>query len=138
MRFCQENDSNGSADYLNVTPMTSLSASLLPPEAGFNLPAVATSTTPGISSADNTRLLSAITDLLGIQARIKQAFLGNQSTNAFLPNGAKDTVGERLNQYDAYAQDEWRIRKNFTMITECDGNSTLPRASRASSPTCPM
>lgn len=116
MRFYQENDSNGSADYLNVTPMTSLSASLLPPGAAFNLPSVATSTTPGISSADNTRLLSAINDLLGIPAQIKQAFLANQGTNAFQPNGARDTVGERLNQYDAYAQDEWRIRKNFTMI----------------------
>ncbi len=116
MRFYQENDSNGSADYLNVTPTISLSASLLPPGANFNLPPVATATTPGISAADNSRLLSAINDLLGIPAQIKQAFLANQNTNTFLPTGATDTVGERLNQYDSYAQDEWRIKKNLSMI----------------------
>jgi hypothetical protein len=115
MRFYREMDFAGNLLGVYVTPQTSLSASLLPPGAAFNLPALATSTSPGISSADYPRLLSATNDLLGIPAQIKQAFLASQSLNRFSGPGATWRHTDRLNQYNAYVQDEWRARKNFTV-----------------------
>ena len=115
IRLNQQNDTNGSVNGQNVTPSISLSASLLPPGAAYNLPALATAGAPGISSADDARLLSAINDLLGIPATLKQAYIGNLNTNTFLPVGSRWVVGERLKEFDAYAQDEWRVARNLTV-----------------------
>jgi hypothetical protein len=120
MRLYQQNDGSGSVAGVNVAPSISLSASLKTPGAAYNLPAVATSTTAGISSTDNTRLLSAINDLLGIPGTIKQGFLGNLNTNTFSPLFSGDylslwAVGERQKQFNFYVQDEWRAKPNLTV-----------------------
>jgi Carboxypeptidase regulatory-like domain len=117
VRLNQQNDSDGSVGGQNVTPSISLSASLLPPGSAFNLPPVATSTTPGISSADDSRLLSAINDLLGIPAQLKQAFIGNLNSNTFLPIGSRWVVGAREKEINGYVQDQWRVKKNLTLIS---------------------
>jgi hypothetical protein len=97
-----------------------LSATLKVPGNNFNLPSVASASAAGISSADNTRLLSTINDLLGIPATLRQGFLGNQNTQSFSPLFSGDylslwAVGERQKHFNFYAQDEWRIRPNLTV-----------------------
>ena len=120
LRFYQQNDQSGSVGGVNVLPSISLSASLNPPGSAFNLPSIGNSTTAGMASTDNTRLLTTINDLLGIPATIKQGFLSNQNTNTWDPlhSGSGLSlwyVGERAKQINFFGQDEWRIKKNLTM-----------------------
>jgi len=120
MRFYQQNDVSGSVAGINVLPAISLSASLNPPGAGFNLPGVAAGSAAGISSVDNTALLSSVNDLLGIPATLKQGFLGNLNTNTFSPLFSGNylsvwAAGERAKQFNAFAQDEFHIRRNLTV-----------------------
>ena len=113
IRFYQHNDQRGQPGGINVTPSLSFSATILPP----TIPA---GTTTGINSTDLTRLRSTINDLLGIPARLTQVFIGDINSDAFLPF-VKDgkvslfDVGTRLKQYNAYVQDEWRLRQNLTI-----------------------
>ncbi len=118
-RFYQHNDQRGQPGGINVTPSISFSATTRPP-AGFNTPALSSSSAGGINSTDNTRLLSTINDILGIPARISQNFLGDISHNGFLPFLSNGQVtlwnqGQRLKQYDFYFQDEWKVRRNLTI-----------------------
>ena len=120
MRLYQQNDQSGSVAGINVLPSISLSATLNPPGSAFNLPSIANGSASGISSTDDARLLSTINDLLGIPATLKQGFLGNLNTNTFSPLHSGNYlsvwyVGERAKQFNAFAQDEWRIKKNLTM-----------------------
>jgi len=120
MRFYQQNDQSGSVAGVNVLPSISLSASLNPPGAAFNLPSIANGSAAGIASTDDTRLLSSINDLLGIPATLKQGFLGNLNTNTFSPLHSGNYlslwyVGERSKQFNAFAQDEWRVRRDLTV-----------------------
>jgi hypothetical protein len=120
LRFYQQNDQSGSVAGVNVLPSISLSSALDPPGSAFNLPTIGNSTTPGIASTDNTRLLSTINDLLGIPATITQGFLGNLNTNTWdaLHSGNYFSlwyVGERSKQINGFVQDEWRIKQNLTM-----------------------
>ena len=111
VRFYQHNDQRGQPGGINVTPTLSFSASVLPPTLGA---------TPGINATDLTRLRGAVNDVLGIPARLTQVFIGDINSDAFLPF-VKDgkvslfDVGTRLKQYNAYAQDEWRLRQNLTI-----------------------
>jgi hypothetical protein len=120
MRFYQQNDVSGSVSGINVLPAISLSATLNPPGAGFNLPSVANGAAPGISGVDNGVLLSAVNDLLGIPATLKQGFLGNLNTNTFSPLHSGNYLsvwspGERAKQFNAFAQDEFHARRNLTL-----------------------
>jgi hypothetical protein len=62
-----------------------------------------------------------INDLLGIPAQISQNYLGDLRSDSFLPFRAGDrgvslwAQGQRLKQYNLYAQDEWRVRKDLTI-----------------------
>lgn len=111
VRFYQHNDQRGQPGGINVTPSLSFSASVLPPTLG---------TTTGINSTDLTRLRGTVNDILGIPARLTQTFIGDIKSDAFLPfvqNGQVSLfdVGTRLKQYNAYVQDEWKIRQNLTV-----------------------
>ncbi len=113
VRFYQHNDQRGQPGGVNVTPTLSFSAAILPP----TIPA---GTTTGINSTDLTRLRSAINDVLGIPVRLTQPFIGDLKSDAFLPfiqNGKVTLfdVGTRLKQYNAYIQDEWRVRQSLTI-----------------------
>jgi len=111
VRFYQHNDQRGQPGGINLTPTLSFSASVLPPTLG---------PTPGINSTDLTRLRGTVNDTLGIPARLTQVFIGDINSDAFLPF-VKDgkvslfDVGTRLKQYNAYAQDEWKLRQNLTI-----------------------
>lgn len=120
VRFYRQNNQNSSGAN-NAVPQISLSASLNPPGAAFGLPAVATGSNPGITSADNTRLLATINDLLGIPAQLRAVFLSDLNTDTFNPTRTSNgyyslwASGQRLKQWNGYAQDEWRARKNLTL-----------------------
>ena len=118
VRMYQQNNQGGTAASQGLVPSISLSSTLNPPGAGFNLPAVASG---GIASADNGMLLGAINDLLGIPANLRSAFLGNLNSNTFVGTQSGNyyslwDTGERLKQFNFYGQDEWRARKNLTVI----------------------
>lgn len=119
IRLYEHNDQRGQPGGVNVTPSLSFSSGIRPP-AGFNTPTVATSTRPGINSTDNTRLLNAINELTGLPARLSQVFLGDLTSDAFLPfRSGKDVTlfaeGHRLKQFNFYFQDEWKVRPNITL-----------------------
>ncbi len=119
VRFYQHNDQRGQPGGVDVTPTLSLSSTTRPP-VGFNTPAVATSKVVGINSTDNSRLLSSINDLMGIPARLSQIFMGDLTSDTFLPFRLGNQVtlwsmGHRLKQYNFYFQDEWKLRTNLTL-----------------------
>jgi len=73
-----------------------------------------------LNATDNTLFLNTINNLLGTPARLSQTFIGDLSANVFLPFQTDGKVNfqavkHRLNQYNVYAQDEWRLRPNFTL-----------------------
>ena len=110
-RFYQHNDQRGQPGGINVTPSLSFSATVLPPTLG---------STTGINSTDLTRLRGTVNDILGIPARLTQVFIGDIKSDAFLPfvaNGQVSLfdVGTRIKQYNAFAQDEWKVRQNLTV-----------------------
>ncbi len=119
IRLYEHNDVRGQPGGINVTPNMTFSGSTRNPP-GFVTPSVATSTKAGINSTDSSRLLGAIDDLAGIPAVLSQNFLGDLTSDGFLPFKVGNSVtmwseGHRLKQYNFYFQDEWKIRQNFTL-----------------------
>ncbi len=118
-RFYQHNDQRGQPGGVNITPVLSFGRTIRPP-TGFNTPALASATRAGIAAEDNNRLLQSINELLGIPARLTQVFMGDLRNDQFLPFRTGDSVtlwaqGQRLKQYNFFAQDEWRVRRNVTV-----------------------
>ncbi len=119
MRFYQHNDQRGQPGGVNLPPVLSFSRITRPP-VGFNTPVVGAAGRPGIASADNNRLLSAINELMGIPAQLSQVFLGDVKSDTYLPYRTGNGVtlwaqGQRMKQYNFYAQDEWKLRRNLTV-----------------------
>lgn len=119
MRFYRHVDQRGQPGGINVTPAVFFSGATRTP-VGFTLPVTATGTRSGISSADNTLLLNTINTLLGIPSQLRQRFLGNLSDDTFSPFKVGDDVTlqgvkHNINQYNFYAQDEWKVRQNLTL-----------------------
>jgi hypothetical protein len=120
VRMYQHNDQRGDVGGTSLVPSISLSRATRPP-AGFTLPALSAGTTAGISATDLNRLQGTINDLLGIPASLTQVFMGNIKNDTFLPfkNGEKAVTlwaqGQRTKQYNFFAQDEWKLRKNVSI-----------------------
>jgi len=120
IRMYQHNDQRGDVGGVSVTPAISLSRATRPP-AGFTFPALATATTPGISANDLTRLQGMVNDLIGIPATLAHNFIGDLNSDTFLPflSGEKSVSlwaqGQRSKQYNFFAQDEWKLRRNLSM-----------------------
>jgi hypothetical protein len=119
IRLYEHNDVRGQPGGINVTPSMSFSGSVRNPP-GFVTPAVGSTTKAGMYSGDSSRLLGAINDLVGIPARLSQNFLGDLSSDSFLPFKAGNSVtmwaeGHRLKQFNFYLQDEWKLRQNVTL-----------------------
>ncbi len=116
VRLYEHNDQRGQPGGTNVTPVLSFASGTRAPQ-GFNTPSVGTG---GINSTDSTNLLNTINDVLGIPAQLRQVFLGDIKSNAYLPflSGKGVTLwdqGIRAKQYNMYVQDEWRIRQNLVI-----------------------
>lgn len=142
VRLYQQNNQGGAVASQSLVPSISLSATLNPPGAAFGLPVVASGSTPGINSTDNGRLLSAINDLLGIPATLKAAFLGNLNSDTFIGTRSNNyysvwDTGERLKQYNFYAQDEWRVKKNLTVTYGVRWEINLPATESSEVPFVP-
>jgi hypothetical protein len=119
IRIYQHNDRRGDVGGVALTPAISLSRTTRPP-TGFAFPAVASSTTPGIASNDLNRLQGMVNDLLGIPAQLTHNFIGDLRSDTFLPFQVGDQVtlwaqGQRAKQYNFFAQDEWKVRRNVTL-----------------------
>ncbi len=113
MRFYRHADQRGQPGGINVTPSITFLGATRSPQLATALPT-------NINATDNTLFLNTINNLLGTPARLAQTFIGDLNANAFLPfqtNGKVNfqAVTHRLNQYNFYAQDEWRLRPNFTV-----------------------
>jgi len=120
LRIYQHNDRRGDVGGVALTPAISLSRTVRPP-TGFTFPAVSTATTPGIASNDLNRLQGMVNDLLGIPAQISHNFIGDLRSDSFLPllSGEKQVTlwaqGQRTKQFNFFAQDDWKIRKNLSV-----------------------
>lgn len=119
LRFYQHNDQRGDVGGTSLTPSISLSRSTRPP-SGFTLPALASSSKAGIAATDLNRLQGTVNDLLGIPAGLTQVFMGDLKSDTFLPfrSGSGVTLwsqGQRAKQFNFFAQDEWKLRRNLTL-----------------------
>ncbi|HJQ34038.1 MAG TPA: carboxypeptidase regulatory-like domain-containing protein [Pyrinomonadaceae bacterium] len=120
-RFYRHADRRGQPGGVNVTPLLSFDAAIRSPTtSGFVLPATANSTRAGINANDATRLQNYINELAGLPSRLSQAFIGNLNEDAFLPFQSGGVVSlqaitTKLNQYNFYAQDEYKWRPNVTI-----------------------
>lgn len=120
IRMYQHNDQRGDVGGVSLTPAISLSRTTRPP-TGFNFPALATTTAPGIAANDLNRLQGTINDLLGIPATLSHNFIGDLKSDTFLPflTGDKSVSlwaqGQRTKQYNFFFQDEWKMRRDLTM-----------------------
>ncbi len=118
-RFYQHNDQRGDLGGATLTPSVNFSRTTRPP-VGFNTPVVSAAGRPGIVAADNNRLLSYINILTGTPAQITQNFVGDLTSDSFLPYRSGDAVtlwyaSTRANQYNLFIQDEWKIRRDLTL-----------------------
>lgn len=120
VRMYQHNDQRGDVGGTSLVPSISLSRTTRPP-AGFTFPALTSGTAAGISATDLNRLQGTVNDLLGIPASLTQVFLGDVKNDTFLPfkSGDKSVTlwsqGQRTKQYNFFAQDEWKLRRNVSL-----------------------
>lgn len=120
VRFYRHVDQRGQPGGVNVTPTITFASATRNPfiagatqNAGFRA-------APGINSTDNTTLGGLINNFFGLPARIAQTYISNLRDDVFLP--FKDGNGvtlfaeqHKLNQYNFYFQDEWKLRQNLTV-----------------------
>ena len=116
IRTYEHNDRRGQPGGFNLTPTISLSAVNRPP-SGFTLPSVSAG---AINSNDLTNLQSTINNLLGIPATLSQRYIGDLTTNGYIPFISGNSIsyyaeGQRLKQYDFYGQDQWKVRPDLTI-----------------------
>ena len=104
-RFIQHNDLRGFASF-NIAPSITFSQADRAPNWV---------TAAGINSVDNTRLLNAVNDLLGIPGRLTQAFVSDPNSDSYLPTGNIFNNGIRYKQLNYYAQDEWKVSQKLTI-----------------------
>jgi hypothetical protein len=114
-RFYRHVDQRGQPGGVNVTPAIDFATSRRNPFTnGF------TSASSIDTSNDSTTLGSLINNLFGLPARIQQTFISNLNDNVFLPFTVNNQVTlfdeqHKLNQYNFYGQDEWKVRPNLTL-----------------------
>ena len=114
IRMYQHNDQRGDVGGTSLVPAISLSRTTRVP-AGLTAAAF-----PGIAAVDLNRLQGTYNDLLGVPAGLTQVFLGDVVNDTFQPfrSGKQVTLwaqGQRMKQYNFYAQDEYKFRQNITL-----------------------
>ena len=114
IRLYRHNDSRGVPGGFNMSPTMIFSRSVRSPSAntapgvaaGFTIPS-------GMNSTDSNRLLQTIVELVGIPARVQQAFQADLGADVYRPD--LFVLGTRSKQYNVYVQDEWKWKRNFTV-----------------------
>jgi Carboxypeptidase regulatory-like domain/TonB-dependent Receptor Plug Domain len=120
-RFYRHVDQRGQPGGINVTPSITFASGTRNPFIVGTTANDGFRAASGINTAvDNVTLGGLINNLYGLPALIQQTFIGNLGQDAFLPFKVGDQVtlfAEKhiLNQYNLYAQDEWRVRPNLTL-----------------------
>ncbi len=117
VRFYRHVDQRGQPGGINVTPLVEFFSTSRDPftTAGGGFAAAS-----GINATDRTTLGGLILNLTGLPSRIQQTFIGNLKDNIFLPFKTGDNVTlfaeqHKLNQFNLYFQDEWKVRPNLTL-----------------------
>ena len=134
LRLVRHQDERGSVGSWDVTPIVDFSTSVntVDPVA-FNIPASVN------SSYDLPTLQSMVNNLLGRVGDIYQGFVA-QGSNAWAPAGTTYKFDARYPELDFYAQDNWKVSRNFTVdyglrweiqLTPNDPNDTIRHASQA-------
>ena len=91
-----------------------LTTGINPVPASFRTQAGANTLVPNINAADRTRLDSVINDLLGRVGSINQAFVAIND-NEFGPGRTRFLYSAEYPEYDFFAQDTWKLRRNLTL-----------------------
>jgi hypothetical protein len=104
-RFYRHNDSRGVPGGVNMAPTLIMRESTRSP--GITAPA-------GINSNDLDRLEQALVEYWGIVSQVNQVFQANLTDDVYTTD--LFTLGTRIKHFDAYVQDEWRIRRDLTLI----------------------
>ncbi|MBI1750383.1 MAG: TonB-dependent receptor [Acidobacteria bacterium] len=127
IRMYRHNDSRGVPGGFNMSPTVIFSQSIRSPfssqtwPTAANCPPVVPPAIPclfpsaaGINTAaDNPRLLQTIVEMVGIPARVAQAFQADLAGDVY--TATLFTLGTRSKQFDFYLQDEWKVRRNLTV-----------------------
>jgi hypothetical protein len=118
IRVYRHVDQRGQPGGINVTPTIDFASSRRNPftTAGGGFAAAANIDT----TADITTLRGLINNVFGLPARIQQTFISNLGQDVFLPFKVGDKVTlfaeqHKLNQFNFYVQDEWKVRPNLTL-----------------------
>lgn len=104
IRLIQHNDVRSLVGSVQNAPVVSFSGSARVPNAAYAIPAMSTS--------DRDRLRNMINDLLGKPSSITQAYF-SEGLGGYNPDGLY-VRGIRFKQYNAYIQDDWKVRRNLT------------------------
>ena len=120
IRFYQHNDQRGDVGGTSLVPAISLSRTVRPP-SGIAFPGLSGAAASGITAIDLNLLQGTVNDLLGIPAQLSHSFIGDLRSNTFLPfqTGEKTVSlwaqGQRTKQYNFFAQDEYKFRRNVSI-----------------------
>ena len=104
-RFQRQNDSRSSVSTIYGAPVVSFSGSVRDPALIMTLPTV--------NSTDLATLKNYIDEWLGLPSSQSLGYFA-AGANSYTPSNLY-IRGQRFHQYDAYLQDEWKVRPNFTV-----------------------
>ncbi len=104
-RFEQENDSRSAVGSIYSSPVVNFSGSVRDPSLIMTLPT--------INSTDLATFKNYIDDWLGMPSSQTLGYFA-AGANSYTPSNLY-IRGERMQQYDTYIQDQWKIRPNFTV-----------------------
>ena len=114
LRFQKHTDDRSAVAGVLTRERIFLGTNINPVPASFRTQAGANTLVPGINAADRTRLDSVINDLLGRVGTINQAFVA-VNDNQFGPGRTRFLYSAEYPEYDFYAQDTWKVRRNLTV-----------------------
>jgi hypothetical protein len=110
-RFGRHIDDRSSVAGLNLEPSVSFSGAA--GYTAFNLPAAGATS---INAVDLGTLQNAINNQLGRVNNVSQAFVSDPNNpSQFAPLGTRWSFTANYPELDFYAQDNWRVRSNFTV-----------------------
>jgi hypothetical protein len=124
-RFIQHNDKRSFVGAVDNAPVMGFGSGRVPvtgtvatanPNNPYAVPigVTAAATSPAqMNSTDQTRLRNMISEMLGLYSGIVQSFFAFD-LSSYTPSGLY-LRGPRQQQYNAYLQDEWKIRRNLTL-----------------------